>query len=815
MPTTCPDRLVAACAHSQILTCGADTFVKIFDPDNLSAEPRTIEHHDSPVTTLAIKRSGKNIVTGTEAHMVQYFGYPSCTFEKNITRAQSPIQAVAFDPKGKFVAVGGDDGVIRMCMTSMPQYTNLKSHSDAILTLAFDPKGEFLASSSADGTVKIWDITDEATVVKTVRITTKVTPGGSQRLRIAWHPTGSHLAVPYSNGVHILERTNWTASAMLVNAHTKEVTHVGYSPNGQYLATCGLDRQVYVWQGTTQESLDRHKNDIVCADLAWSPRDNALAFLDEAGQLHLWHQPVPGHLPSPAGDPSAVAEQAAAAADKAAADKADLLTKAAATAASVPAEAAAAPAKSAGKSVFSFGDDDDDMLIDDAVAKAKGAGNADDAEVGASGGAAPKRRLRKVQHDSDDGGFSDHDDDEAAEAAMLAKELAKRGAGGAATAVASVVSGLGGAAAGKASLGALAALASAPAGVAAQGVVHSSATPAKNGRRFLLWNLTGMVLSRDENVFSAIEVEFNSIEKHRPIRLTDHYSFSMAALTEEAVMFASTSNNGNPSTIVYRPLASWAPNSEWQVQLDKGEEATAVALGHKFAAIATNKRYLRILSHTGAQRALVCIPGNLVALAAHGGYLAVAMHAGRAADANDQAVTLALYDLRESARPVKIASVPLPLSEGATLDWIGFSESATLCTVDSAGIVRGCMKSYQYEWVPLLDCSSVKKVHHTRNLHPASPHTAYTTHITHNTANITHHTASTPTGRRWPCRLPPPPPVAPRDLTAHLHPPGFGATRTRDRRRMSTTGLWASRTRSSSACCARARRPFPPPSRGL
>ena len=45
-------------------------------------------------------------------------------------------------------AVGSDDGVIRMCMTSMPQYTSLKSHEDSILTLAFDPKGEFFASSS-------------------------------------------------------------------------------------------------------------------------------------------------------------------------------------------------------------------------------------------------------------------------------------------------------------------------------------------------------------------------------------------------------------------------------------------------------------------------------------------------------------------------------------------------------------------------------------------------------------------------------------------------------------------------------------------
>ena len=41
-------------------------------------------------------------------------------------------------------------------------------------------------------------------------------------------------------------------------------------------------------------------------------------------------------------------------------------------------------------------------------------------------------------------------------------------------------------------------------------MLHSSSTPVKNSRRFLLWNLTGMVLSRDENTYAAIEVRDKS-----------------------------------------------------------------------------------------------------------------------------------------------------------------------------------------------------------------------------------------------------------------------------------------------------------------
>ena len=36
------------------MTCGADTFVKIFETENLNAEPRTLEHHDAAITTLAV-----------------------------------------------------------------------------------------------------------------------------------------------------------------------------------------------------------------------------------------------------------------------------------------------------------------------------------------------------------------------------------------------------------------------------------------------------------------------------------------------------------------------------------------------------------------------------------------------------------------------------------------------------------------------------------------------------------------------------------------------------------------------------------------
>ena len=117
-------------------------------------------------------------------------------------------------------------------------------------------------------------------------------------------------------------------------------------------------------------------------------------------------------------------------------------------------------------------------------------------------------------------------------------------------------------------------------------------------------------------------------------------------------------------------------------------------------------------SHTGAQRAVLCIASPLVSLVGMGGTLVVITHSGRAANADDQALTCAIFDMRDPSRPVRLSSSPLPLSDGATLTWAGFSEGGSLTTVDSKGVVRSCLRSNGYEWVPLCHTEALKKSAH-------------------------------------------------------------------------------------------------------
>ena len=253
----------------QVITSGADTLVKIFDASDFNAEPRNIEdQHEEAITTLAINAKGKFFATGTKDHKVSYFAYPSGNFDKLLVRLTVPIRHLSFDKTGRMLAVASDDATIRLANVGTPgQYLSVKGHTDAILCIAFDPEGKYLASSSADGTVKIWDLeseNDKIECIETLRVCGRVvdgSPRSAQLLRIAWHPTGQSLAVPYPEGVKVLERETWNVQTRLEGEHNKEVTMASWSPNGRYLCSAGLDTQLFVWDLSDGVSLDRYKVD--------------------------------------------------------------------------------------------------------------------------------------------------------------------------------------------------------------------------------------------------------------------------------------------------------------------------------------------------------------------------------------------------------------------------------------------------------------------------------------------------------------------------------------------------------------------------
>jgi chromosome transmission fidelity protein 4 len=280
----------------------------------------------------------------------------------------------------------------------------------------------------------------------------------------------------------------------------------------------------------------------------------------------------------------------------------------------------------------------------------------------------------------------------------------------------------------------------------------------------------GAGVGGDGSGAQALEVAFHdagAAGRARAPVLTDYYGVTMAALGARGVAYASppSSRGGGgggaasqPAMLLFRPLGAWAAGSEWSAALpEPGEAPRCLAVGRSWVAVATSRRVLRVYSLAGRQLAVASLPGDAVALAAaaaagggdegddDGGNgannedegerdrLAVAW-----ADGPPESGTGTEYDgtqrlsvwvtrVREGGlvgvggglggggggggnglAGAAAAGAPcrLPLSPGASLRWLGFSEpEGLLAAYDTAGVMRvkPCAGMGAVEaWTPLV-----------------------------------------------------------------------------------------------------------------
>eukprot|EP00730_Choanoeca_flexa_P003859 TRINITY_DN11524_c0_g2_i2.p1 TRINITY_DN11524_c0_g2~~TRINITY_DN11524_c0_g2_i2.p1 ORF type:complete len:1032 (+),score=334.37 TRINITY_DN11524_c0_g2_i2:48-3098(+) len=241
-----------------------------------------------------------------------------------------------------------------------------------------------------------------------------------------------------------------------------------------------------------------------------------------------------------------------------------------------------------------------------------------------------------------------------------------------------------------------------------------SASPLDQARRFLVWNDLGTIATREEETTAAVDVEFHDTNQHRPIRLVDHFGFTMGALSEQCFALAAqshepdeTDTRDHPSVLFCRNLSNWASDETWQVFFPVGEEIEVVAVGGGetgFVAVATNKRYVRLYTNHGVARHVFCLGGNVVTMSAFEEKLFVAYHDGAGAN-GEQQLTYLIFDC--DAHKV-IAQSTLPLTPAAELRWVGFSETGLPVTVDSEEVVRALVTTWDNLWTPVAELKNLK-----------------------------------------------------------------------------------------------------------
>lgn len=233
------------------------------------------------------------------------------------------ITALAIHPAGRYVALGGDDHLVRIWDLREHKIDRiLEGHADWVRTLSYSPPGDMLVSSGNDHHVVVWNTTTGEKLREYSQLTHVVTSvvfshhaklvavvGFGDKLRIIDGTTGDRLreyicpcsdmrAVAFSPDDEIIVGGGRNGKIRLWNsangnvlidftAHTQRIRDLAISSDGTYLATCGEDRKVVISTTTGEQVFELPRQTAKVMTLVFCG-PNQLATGGSDNLVHIW-----------------------------------------------------------------------------------------------------------------------------------------------------------------------------------------------------------------------------------------------------------------------------------------------------------------------------------------------------------------------------------------------------------------------------------------------------------------------------------------------------------------------------------------------
>jgi WD40 repeat protein len=181
------------------------------------------------VTSLAWSSPGKTLAIASAAGE-----------DGEITNLQTAtgksIDCVAFSPDGKYLAIAGQDGKVKIWRENQ-LINSLENEPAWVDKLAWNHTSNLLAFSLGRY-VKVWDAETEEIVIT-------LNFEKSSILGIDWRKDGHYLAISGYQGVKIWNTNNWDEEPYILATTTVSIV-MAWSPDGKYLASGNMDRSVTV-----------------------------------------------------------------------------------------------------------------------------------------------------------------------------------------------------------------------------------------------------------------------------------------------------------------------------------------------------------------------------------------------------------------------------------------------------------------------------------------------------------------------------------------------------------------------------------------
>ncbi len=154
----------------------------------------------------------------------------------------SPVHAVAVSPKGRYIAVGNEKGIVSIwSIKSGKSISQEAVHKGPVLSLAFSPNGKILASGGSDGIMKLRN-----PFQKGMESSISLQNSGAVRA-ITFFKTGKDLVTGSDDGTIRFWSAGASECLRIVEAHALPVVTLSASPDGQKFVSGSADRLIKIW----------------------------------------------------------------------------------------------------------------------------------------------------------------------------------------------------------------------------------------------------------------------------------------------------------------------------------------------------------------------------------------------------------------------------------------------------------------------------------------------------------------------------------------------------------------------------------------
>ncbi len=267
---------------STLASGGYDTKVRLWNVATGQIQ-RTLSGHRYWILCVRFSPDGSTLASGSMDRTTRLWDVTSGQLRK-ILKANNRVCAVAFSPDGSTLASGGYDTAVRLwdVKTGIVRRT-LQGHAAVVGSVAFSPDGSMLASAGGDKTIRLWG-------VESGRHRTTLT-GHEAGVKCVFHPNLPIIASASSDGTVRLWDSVSGQLRETVDAKSRSVYDVAFSPDGSILATVG-EAGMNLWSVSRQGRCSaRHtpvgeQGKVLC--MAFSPDGSMLASGHPDKTIKLW-----------------------------------------------------------------------------------------------------------------------------------------------------------------------------------------------------------------------------------------------------------------------------------------------------------------------------------------------------------------------------------------------------------------------------------------------------------------------------------------------------------------------------------------------